>query len=165
MWKACQLAGMDVPSDVGTRKMYCPFGDFSHSDGGDEPAFRVYSNHAFCFACWAYYTPVKICAVMWDVDEERAAGQLLDATGISTPRYTDRWEQASKPPEVDRDALAAALRTRCELLGADFYHPQVSQYLARCLGWLSRVTTEEEARHWLDTCAQVIKVVNDRSAG
>jgi len=47
---ACRAAGLEVPDvyrDSGT-KMHCPWGEFTHSDGGREKAFRIWPDHAWC---------------------------------------------------------------------------------------------------------------------
>jgi hypothetical protein len=47
---ACRVIGMDnvpEPRDSGSRA-YCPFGEFSHPDGGRDQALRVYYDHGFC---------------------------------------------------------------------------------------------------------------------
>src|SRR5712692_3099929 len=48
---ACRWAGVSVSEGDGSRKIWCPFGSVSHSDGGVERAFRMYegTNSAYCF--------------------------------------------------------------------------------------------------------------------
>lgn len=166
MWMACDAIGMHVESGS-TKKHYCPFGEFSHPDGGDEAAFRVYPEHGFCFACWQYYTPVSLCVAAWEVTEETAAGRLLQLARISPETFEERWEKLQDVPQVDTSAVATALKTR---LLREFprwesvqYNDEVAQYLARCLGLLPAVQTQDDARTWLETCSQVMSLVVGRA--
>lgn len=167
MYVAARLAGVEVHSASSQKKLFCPFGEFSHADGGEEAAFRVYSDHAFCFACWQWYSPVSLCVAVWEVDEEVAAERLMREAGVTPPSYEQQWEQAIVAPEIDHAALAEALKTRCMRLNPDWgqrqYDPDVSEYLAKCLGLLIQVTSEEDARLWLEQCAIVMRSVMRRS--
>ena len=167
MWKACRAIGMRVaPRDDGA-KMHCPFGNLYHPDGGDDPAFRLYGNSAFCFACWQFWTPSMLCAAAWDVPEEIAAARLLDETGTRAPTWEDMWEDATAPEPVDLSVLADALRVFCsgetqlawEQARMD---PQVSSYLAGCLRFLDQVKDGESARLWLELAKSVMGPVLER---
>lgn len=164
---ACRAVEMSV-DDHTSKKLYCPFGEFSHSDQGDEAAFRVYANHGFCFACWAYYTPVSLYMAKWEVQDEVAAETLLTLAGITPESYQERWEELQKPPEMDYEALREALITRCARYFPDWYRLQyddvVASYLARCLGLRVAVKDESDARKWLDACSEVMRAVVRRAA-
>lgn len=166
MWVACAEVGMDVHGAT-SKKVYCPFGEWSHADGGEEAAFRVYHDHGFCFACWQYYSPVSLCVAAWEADPEHAARALLAKIGFTPAAYTDQWDRVLKPPAVDREAVARALKTRCMREAIDWserqYDPLVAEYLARCLGLLVQVTSEDDARQWLETCSAVMISVLRRS--
>jgi hypothetical protein len=161
MWKACRAIGMTVAPREDGAKIHCPFGELYHPDGGDDPAFRLYGDHAFCFACWQYWTPSKLCADAWDVPEDIAAGRLLDTSGMRAPGWADQWEAAVAPDKPDLSQLADALRVFCSgeaQLGWEQARMDraVSVYLAGCLGFLGQVTDEESARLWLDLSKSVM---------
>jgi hypothetical protein len=172
---AARWAGIDVPGDVTSNgmKIHCPFGAYAHDDGGAEPAFRVYPDHAWCFAEGEHFSPVRICALMWDCTMTEAARQLLEMAGIADPDYRERWQRLndwSQPPDLD--ALAAALRTWCAgaypRWRARQYDSQVSAKLTACLGLLSRVRTEADCRAWLAGCKRAMESVmeeGDSGAG
>lgn len=163
---ACRAIEMNVDEGT-TKKLYCPWGEFSHSDGGDEPAFRVYSNHAFCFACWQWYSPVSLYVARWEVAEDDAAETLLRLAGITKETYDELWENAQVLPTVDTRAADAALRMWCARNFPRWeslqYHDEVALYLARCLGLLVQVKDESEARQWLETCSLVMDAVLRRA--
>src|ERR1044072_8923225 len=79
----CQMLGVDLPDIHQRVKLYCPFGGTDHSDAGLAPAMRIYpeSNHAYCFACTAYFTPVRMAAKALDLSWTEAARLLLDRIG------------------------------------------------------------------------------------
>lgn len=163
---ACRAAGMEL-RDGSTKKHYCPFGEYSHLDGGDEPAFRVYDDHAYCFACTQWWSPVSLCVAIWEVTEEAAAERLLVLAGISQDSYEKTWARLQENPAVSVQAVGEALRTR---MAAEFprwdqlqYTGEVAHYLSRCLGLLSAVKTEDDAREWLSRCSAVMRVVLRRN--
>lgn len=160
---AARLAGMEnVPEPrLSGSRAYCPFGEFSHPDSGIEKAMRVYPDHGWCFAESLYFSPVRIYAMMNELSEEEAAGQLLDHVGYLPGSWQERWEQVSCPKaEPDRDALSAALQvwlgTRYPGWGNLQYDSRVSSVLAACLGLLPRVNTEEDCRVWLERAKQAM---------
>jgi hypothetical protein len=155
---ACRVIGMDVPDmgELRSRKLYCPFGDTSHSDGGREPACRIFREplpHLYCWACPGYFDPVRLLQTAWDLDAEAAALRLLGETGYRETSPDDVWNESGQPPEPDRDALAAALRTYCNRVipawSSRQYDPDAATMLAQCLGLLIYVRTEEDSRTWL----------------
>ena len=172
---ACRWAGIDVPGGVPEHgiKVYCPFGEYSHSDGGAEMAFRVFPDHGWCYAEAMYFSPVKICAVTWDCTDTEAARQMLELAGYADPDYREQWKRLtdwSQPPDVD--ALASALRAWCSGNDPQWrvrqYDSGVAAKLAACLGLLSRVRTEEDCRAWLAGCKKAMAQVLDegeRDAG
>jgi len=155
-----------VPGDVPEHglKIYCPFGEYAHSDGGAEQAFRIFPDHGWCFACSEYFSPVKLCAAVWDCTAEEAARQMLELAGIADPDYREQWKRLtdwSQPPDVD--ALASALRAWCARTCPRWrvrqYDSVVAGKLAACLGLLSRVRTEEDCRSWLAGCKRAMAQV------
>ena len=93
--RACAWAGMEVPGDVAASgyKTYCPWGELAHDDGGAEPAFRVYSDHGYCFACQEAFSPVKLCALAWDCTPEEAAPASFGREGRGAARPGSRgWD-------------------------------------------------------------------------
>jgi hypothetical protein len=150
---ACRAAGVDIPDtyrDGGT-KCYCPFGEFSHSDGGKDKAFRVWSDHAWCFSCRTWYSPVKIYSLMKEVSYEQAAIALLDLIGFKPVEYAEHWERASAEPLPDSGALAQALRNFCYTIvpGERLMESPAAEYLSRCLGYITCVKNEDDAEKWL----------------
>lgn len=163
---AARWAGLEVPPDVPEHgiKMHCPFEDWAHSDGGRDPAFRVYPDHAWCFACGEKFSPVKLCALVWDCTQDEAARQMLERAGIADPDYRVRWQRLvdySQPPDVD--GLAFALRTWCARTYPGWRVRQLDEPVARrfaqCLGLLDRVHDGADCRVWLDGCKQVMAKV------
>lgn len=160
---ACRWAGIDVPSDPaeGGIKIYCPFGEWAHDDGGSSPAFRVYADHGWCFACGQYFSPVRICADVWDMAPDEAARQMLERAGIADPDYKQQWQRLvdwCQPPDLD--GMAAALRAWCARADPDWkarqYDSAVSAKLAACLVLLGRVRTEQDCRAWLAGCKKAM---------
>lgn len=163
--EACQFIGMAIGEfAIQSIKTYCPFGEMLHEDGGRSKAFRVYpgSNSAYCFACGAYYTPVKLIAVDRDIPEPTAAELILEEKGYVAPDYLSRWDALATPKEtVDADGLANALKLACARMCPDWddrqFDEDISDILRKCLAPIVKVTTEEEARTWLDTTKAVMK--------
>jgi hypothetical protein len=169
---ACRQAGVDIPGDVPEHglKMHCPFEEWAHDDGGREPAFRVYPDHAYCFGCGEWFTPVKLCAAVWDCTAEEAAREMLSRAGVADPDYREHWKRLvnwSQPPDLD--GLASALRAWCS--GTDprwktrQYDSAVAARLAACMGLLGRVRTEEDCRTWLAGCKKAMAQVLGEGAG
>lgn len=163
---ACAWAGLDVPGDVasGGYKTYCPFGEIAHDDGGAEPAFRVYTDHGYCFACAESFSPVKLCALAWDLTAEEAAREMLERAGVADPDYREHWKRLvdwSQRPDVD--SLARTLRTYCAAVCPQWrvrqYDRPVADKLAACLRLLGMVRTEEDCRTWLAGCKQAMAQV------
>jgi hypothetical protein len=165
MWMACLAAGMDVPRGAGGgHKTHCPFEQFAHPDGGDDPAFRIYGDHAFCFACWQWYSPVTLCAAVWEVPRDLAAARLLDVTGFRPPSWVERFERAAEPDPPDTATLAEALRVFCAGEAGNAWDDiradsEASSYLATCLGYLNQVTTDAAAVEWLEQAKEVMRIV------
>lgn len=165
MWMACRAIGMPVRTGQdGGGKTRCPFGELYHPDGGQDPAFRVYSEHAFCFACWKYWTPSRLAADAWDLPEEIAASRLLDETGTRPAGWEEEWDRVAAEPRPDASQLADALRVFCSgEAGLDWEQarmdPEVSLYLSQCLGYLGGVQTSQDAGQWLDLAKQVMNTV------
>lgn len=161
--KVCRLIGMDV-SEGAAGKMRCPFGMFNHSDGGTAKALRIYteSNSAWCFSCRIYYTPVRLYAEAKDLSRKDAALLLLEEIGWKPVSQAQRWADLVSPikESVDISMLALALRTYCARVCSEWeelqLNPEVAELLSRCLALLDRVSTAEEAEHWLETCKTVM---------
>lgn len=165
---ACRHAGIDVPEarDHGTRA-WCPFGEFSHPDGGQEKAMRVWRDHGFCFAEWRYFTPVSMFAEFGGILQEDAARQLLDLAGYRPASWQQRWHQLLHPvAEVDKTSLVASLQiwltSRYPGWEQRQYDAAVASALAKCLGLLSLVTTGPDCRQWLSGSQQVMAQVLER---
>jgi hypothetical protein len=160
---ACRAAGIYVPDihrDTGS-KMHCPWGQVSHSDGGRDPAFRVWPDHGWCFSCREHFSPVKLASRVWEVSYEQAAIKLLDHVGFKPADYAHHWQRVAAPPELDRSAVAQALRNYCAALAPQhrLTEPAPAEYLARCLGFLTQVNDEAGAVQWLALSKQVMSCV------
>lgn len=159
---AARLAGADVPEPrVSGARAWCPFGEYSHPDGGRDKALRVYYDHAFCFAEWLWLSPVKILALMSGIDDETAAGHLLDSIGYRPESYSDAWDKiVSQAAEPSPGALAEALRiwltARYPDWAARQYEDRIAAALGACLGLLAQVRTESDCRLWLARAKQVM---------
>lgn len=163
----CRMLGVDLPDDVESgrsRKVHCPFGSLYHSDGGVDPAMRVYpdTNSAYCFSCRSYFTPVGLTAKALDVDRRTAALRLLDRIGHRSLDPGVVWRTAADfeaPP--DRALLAEALKTFCRRVCPDWATRQfdraVSVSLTRCLGLLDLVRTDDDVGLWLGRCKKVMR--------
>jgi CHC2 zinc finger len=158
--RACRMAGVSVPDmgpDIRSLKLHCPFED-THEDS--EPAFRVYpgTNSAYCFGCQRGWSPVRLCAEVWEVTREEAAARMAQQAGITQPGWRDRFHTlATAAPEVGLHELGEALKTFCAgLVPGEWdrlqFHPAVADGLAYCLGLLPLVQTEAEGKTWLRGC-------------
>lgn len=157
--QAFRMVGLDV-GDVSavSMKLYCPFGDVYHHDGGSEKSLRIYpeTNSAWCFAGCGYFSPVKLVALKRDLSEEEAAEAMLEETGYVAPNYSDQWDALVNETKLaDTTSLAEALKVACSRMTPDWEELQftssVSSMLARCLALLAKVRTEEDADKWLAT--------------
>jgi len=168
---ACRLAGIEVEDGLtgGSMKTYCPFGRFFHSDGGKEPAFRIYpeSNSAYCFSCKKFFSPTTLISDAFDISKKQAAKELLDRVGYKPLTAAEMWAGVQpKEPEPDTSMLSMALKTYCLRIDPDWqktqFEPDVGSYLDRCLSLLDQVHTGEEAEAWLTTCKLAMKKFLDQ---
>ena len=157
---ACTLAGMDVDEHY-TGKLYCPFGEIFHLDGGSSKAFRVYSgdNSAWCFAGCGYFTPVRMVAKVKDFSDAEAAQWILDQTNYVPPDYESQWAALMAAPVlVDTDGLSAALMVSCARVDPRWedrqFDPDIAASLRRCLEMLPKVKTPDDATQWLSVTKQ-----------
>jgi hypothetical protein len=159
---ACRWAGIEFYGEAHERgvKVYCPFGDFEHPDGGREPALRIYHDHGWCFAESRYFSPVSLLAEVWGVSWEDAAARALDKTGYVPEDYRSQWEQVTADPAPDLAALELALDAFCAGRFRDWqtvqYHPVVSRQRAECLGILPLVRTARDCPVWLEACKKAM---------
>lgn len=168
---ACGWAGIDVPGDVTENglKVYCPFGEWAHEDGGAAPALRVYPDHAYCFAEAEWFTPVKLCALSWDCTPDEAAREMLSRAGIADPDYRQQWQRLVDYSQLpDLDGLAGSLRVFCARTDpawkARQYDGPVADKLADCLKLLALVRTEQDCRTWLAGCKKAMEQVLSKGA-
>lgn len=143
---AMQWAGRGTVTRERGVKVACPSCD-------EADAMRVWPSHGFCFAEQRYFSPVRLLAEVWEMDDETAAKVALDRIGYAPPEYPELWESAQRPPDPALDDLATALRLYCARMCPDWvtrqYEDAVSSRMARCLGALRAVRTEEDCRKWL----------------
>lgn len=168
--QVCKLFDIDVPefgTDARSFKVHCPMGAFYHSDGGDEPTMRVYSdtNSAYCFRCSTAFSPVWMYSQVQGVRPMQAAKELLDMIGHKPPSATELWERYNNPEQVvpDTASLAIALKTYCARQAKSWetaqFDTDVAAKLAKCLMLLEYVLTEEMAEKWLATTKVAMKQV------
>jgi hypothetical protein len=127
---------------------------------GEAGALRVYPSHGYCFAEQRRFSPVGLLAEVWEMDSETAAKAALDRVGYAPPGYPELWESAQRSPDPALDDLATALRLYCARVCPDWaarqYEDAVAGLLARCLGLLRSVRTEEDCRKWLTVSKTVM---------
>lgn len=145
-------------------KIYCPWGNISHADGGNTRSMRVYtsSNSAWCFAGCGYFDPVRLVADHFEFDRAEAAEWMLREIGYVHPDYESVWESLmQETPKVDTASLAAALKVACSRM-----HPQwesvqfegpVLTDMDKCLRLLPKVHTSEEADRWLSVTKTLMR--------
>ncbi len=168
MEQALSVAGTDAYAGY-NGKIFCPFGDTMHADGGAEKAMRNYGDHAYCFACGAAYTPVSMIATALDMNTDDAVEWILETTGFIEPTWQARIAAAQSHVEpIDTDILVEVLREECRRIVPDWetrqYDPQVSHALARCIGLLPSVRTAAEARRWKEGVVTAMTLVLRRTA-
>jgi hypothetical protein len=164
IYLVCSLIGIDTEGREGSSiKTYCPFGDFFHSDGGKEPAFRVYSdtNSAYCFSCKKYFSPVSLYSSATDLKPKQAAEDLLERIGHKQPTFEELWSNVQpKEPQPDTAMLSKALRLYCQRISSDWSRDQftseVAEVLDRCLALLDAVRTTEDAQYWLSMSKKIM---------
>jgi len=147
-------------------KNYCPWGEVTHYDGGQEKALRVYadSNSAWCFDENRRFRPVDVLMREFDIDAETAALRLLEHIGYVAPDYESRWDAIAEAEEVvDANALTEALRLACKRMTNDWDNKQFDDIIARkfqqCLSLLSKVKTSADSDQWLAVTKQAMKTV------
>lgn len=152
---ACTLAGVETDEHY-TGKLFCPFGEIFHPDGGTSKAFRIYpgDNSAWCFAGCGYFTPVRMVAKVKDFTDAEAAQWILDQTDYVPPDYESQWAALmAAPSPVDTDGLSGALMVSCARADPTWedrqFDPDIAAALRRCLEMLPKVTTPDDATRWL----------------
>ena len=122
-----------------------------------------------CFSERRYFSPVGLLAEVWDMEPEDAARQALDKIGYVPVSYARLWESAQREPEPAVADLADALRLWCASACPDWqarqYDEAVAGLLARCLGWLREVRTEDDCLLWLTKCKEAMGRVLSASGG
>lgn len=168
MSEALTIAGTDAYGGY-SGKIFCPFGDTMHADGGRERAMRNYGDHAYCFAGCGSFTPVTMVALAMDLSRDDAAEWILERTGFVEPTWQARVAALQARVEtVDTDVLAEVLREECRRLDPQWetrqYDEGVSRALARCLSILPDVKTAADARTWKQGVTTVMASVLRRTA-
>lgn len=119
-----------------------------------------------CFSEGRYFTPVTLLAEAWGMDRDEAAVLALRKIGYVAAGYADLWEKAERAPEPALDQLAEALRIYCARACPDWavrqYDDAVAGTMARCLGLLRSVRTEDDCRKWLAVSKTVMGRVLSR---
>lgn len=165
IFTACNKLGMDIPDYASvSMKLYCPFGHLFHADGGMSKAFRIYpgTNSAYCFASCGYFTPVRLIAMDKDVSNDEAAEMILLETNYVPPDYTSRWAALTEETtQIDKDALANALKLACERIDPAWeirqFEEPIAETFQKCLSLLTKVRTEEETSKWLAVTTEVMR--------
>lgn len=162
---ACNMIGMNV-SDyaAASMKVYCPFGELFHQDGGAERSMRIYpdTNSLYCFAGCGYFSPVKLIATDRGISEEQAADALLTETNYVPPDYESQWAALmGEKPTVNTTDLAEALKVACSRMTPHWetlqFEEPVASKLSQCFDLLRKVVTEEDAGKWMTITKQVMR--------
>lgn len=162
---ACNMANMDVGDYArAAMKVYCPFGEVYHHDGGMTKSMRIYpeTNSAWCFAGCGYFSPVKMVAWYKDLSEEAAAESLLVQTNYVPEDYISQWDALlGETPTVDTASLAEALKVACSRICPDWdvlqFEEGVSLKLNQCLELLPKVKTKEDAVKWMEVTKHAMR--------
>jgi hypothetical protein len=172
--EVCRQVGLEVPDEVvlgrASLKLYCPLADIEHKDGGRESSFRIYAdtNTAYCFYCQRLFTPVFLYSLYHGVPSKRAAEALLESINYRHPVLEFKQDLLSTIEKApDCDSLREALQLYCGRICPDWeirqFDSKVSNLFSRCLGLLSKVKTESEAKLWLTSTKIVMhKILNDQ---
>lgn len=157
---ACNHIGMGVSGGY-SGKLYCPFGELFHADGGVSKAFRIYEDSAYCFAESMYFTPVRLIARDRGISDLDAAEYILDVTGYVAPDIDSQWAAVTNTEEVvNTDYLAEALKIYCQRICPDWevrqFTESTSKKLTKCLELTDRVRTKDEVTQWLAVTKQVM---------
>jgi hypothetical protein len=146
-------------------KAVCPFGEIYHLGRSIDKTMRVYSdtNSAYCFDGCGYLSPVAMYSKLKGLSLLEAAEELLDRQGFQARSQEDIWLELSlKPREVDHLSLGSALQEYCtNIFGPSWNMRQLdkaySEVLDRCLKLLDLVTTEQEAKEWLEATKSIMR--------
>lgn len=160
---ACNQIGIVGAAYGYNGKLYCPFGNLFHADGGVSKAFRIYpkDNTAFCFAGCGYFNPVKLIAKDKDLSELAAAEYILDFTGYVPPDIDSQWAGVTSTEEnIDTSYLPEALKMFCTRIDPDWetsqFTPDIAHTLRKCLELTAQVHTSAEVTQWLRVTKQVM---------
>lgn len=166
--EVCRQIGLEVPDEVvlgrASLKLFCPFGDIEHKDGGYESSFRIYAdtNTAYCFSCQKLFTPVFLYSMAKGIRQQESAVQLLELIGYQEPPLDftkDLFRAIEKPP--DCDSLREALQLYCRRISPDWevrqFDSKVAFVFSKCLNLLTKVKTESDAILWLDSTKVVMQ--------
>lgn len=172
--EALNIIGSDVADfALASMKIYCPFGEIFHADGGRTRAMRVYpaTETAWCFAGCGYFTPVKMIAEGKDLSEELSAEWILEYKNFTSPDYMERWNTLMEAPTdtVDVESLAEALKVACSRIHPNWENVQLDRPVAhkfqQCVSLLPKVKTPVEADRWLNVAKAAMKQVLGDSSG
>lgn len=168
---ACLLVGIDIEDGrtEGSTKTYCPFGRLHHSDGGKEPALRIYpqSNSAYCFSCKKYFSPAGLVAEAFDITKKQAAAELLTRVGYKPISAMELWQNVQEEEiRPDTSMLGMALKTFCSRIYPDWdklqFQSNVATSLDSCLALLDAVVTDADAELWLTLSKKVMSKFKDK---
>jgi hypothetical protein len=161
--EACEHIGFSVGSISYSGKLYCPFGDLFHADGGSSKSFRIYpeTNSAHCFAGCGYFNPVKLIGKDKGLSDLQAAEYILTFTKYVPPDIDSQWDAVTSIEEtVDTSYLAEALKVYCLRIAPDWeirqFDPSISTKLRQCLELTAQVHTAQQAKKWLAVTKKVM---------
>jgi hypothetical protein len=151
--KAAEWAGLWSGARERGMKADCPA-------CGGEMALRVYPDHAWCFAGCGRFSAVRLLAVVWEMDFATTAHEMLEKAGYVRPDPMEVFTRTPSPEDPKTDDLADALRIWCEANCPDWgtrqYDPPTARVLARLLGALRAVRSEEECDLWLARAKEIM---------
>lgn len=145
------------PDQARSIKQHCPWG-WTHADGGDEKAFRVYgTNTAFCFAGCGYVDPIIFAMKQWDLPRLQAAKELALRYDVQAGDLDSAIEALQRDQGVAPVELVDALRRWVRGLWGDSPEYEAARSaLIRCASVVELVRDEASAATWWSLSQQHI---------
>jgi len=166
IWEVCRLVGVDFGGYYGTNsKLYCPFGNITHMDGGSTKAFRVYpaTETAYCFGCSQFFDAVGLYSEFSDLSREEAADFLLTESGWKEETYEEKWDKLTKKTSIDTSGLSEALDIYCLKLNPEWevicIESPYREAYASVMGVLPYVRNFSDADKWMNAAKEKMRKV------
>jgi hypothetical protein len=152
------------PDQARSIKQHCPWG-WTHADGGDEKAFRIYhGNTAYCFAGCGYVDPIIFAMKQWDLSRLQAAKELALRYDVRAGDLESTIESLRRPSEVSPPELVDALRRWVRGQWGDTPdHAAARTALIKCASVIEYVSGEASAAVWWERSQQHIAAAVEQS--